>query len=109
MRRRLRILAISAALGLVLVAARTPAALGCAIAVVLAAVAIPFAVYCRRARRRAPQRLGEIAQRHFDPAAGPPLGSELRYAHCERCTLTGDRSRIRAIEVVAFTAPPVPV
>jgi hypothetical protein len=205
MRPRLRILVISAVLGLVLgvllVATHTPAAVGYAIAVVPSAIVIPFAVYCRRARRRAPQRFREIVQRHTDADAGPPAGSEpveepvvrrwyaadarddwraladllapdfrthpvsgarpmgrwvavrlmrngskwlgecenelletladpsepdvvwvkehavrrppgggeMRYATWERWTLSGDRERIRAIEVVAFTAPPVPV
>jgi hypothetical protein len=39
----------------------------------------------------------------------PPDGGELRYGTWERWTLTGDRERIRTIEVVAYTAPPVPV
>jgi hypothetical protein len=39
----------------------------------------------------------------------PPDGREIRSAQWSRWTLTPDRERIRAIEVVAFTAPPVPV
>lgn len=36
-----------------------------------------------------------------------PDGHELRYARWDRWTLTPDRERIRRIEVVAYTAPPV--
>jgi hypothetical protein len=39
----------------------------------------------------------------------PPDGREIRSAQWARWTLTPDRERIRAIEVVAYTAPPVPV
>lgn len=39
----------------------------------------------------------------------PPDGREIRSAHWARWTLTPDRERLWAIEVVAFTAPPVAV
>jgi len=204
-----RKLVLGAAIGVVYGAvggwllATLDAPVGLAEAILLA----PFAglaawiVYCRRARRRAPQRFREIVRRHTDADARPPAGSEpvdepvvrrwhaadarddwralagllapdfrlrpvsgarpmgrwvavrlmrngakwlgecetellgtladpsepdvvwvnehavrqlpdggeMRYSTWERWTLTGDRERIRAIEVVAFTAPPVPV
>ena len=39
----------------------------------------------------------------------PPDGREIRSAYWSRWTLTPDHERIRAIELVAFTAPPVRV
>lgn len=176
---------------------RIPLAVSWAMALV-APLAV-LIVYRRRVLRRAPQRYREIVQRHFDPDAGPPAGSEpvdeacvrrwfagagdsraladvlapdlrlvvagrrrpvgravflrvtrngrkwmgdhtdelleavadpsepdvlwikqhsviqppdgreVRSAQWSRWTLTPDRERVRTIEVVAFTAPPVPV
>jgi hypothetical protein len=192
-------LAIGAAYGAV--CGGVLAALDASLAVTLAVAVLPFVplvAYCRRALRRAPQRYREIMERHFDPEAGAPAGSEpvdeacvrrwfagaddsraladllapdfrfsaagrrpvsravfvramrngrkwigesrdtllevladpsdphglwikqhsviqppdgreIRSAHWARWTLTPDRERLRAIEVVAFTAPPVPV
>jgi hypothetical protein len=184
------------AFGAILGLLRIPLAVSWALALV-APLAV-LIVYRRRVLRRAPQRYREIMERHFDPDAGPPAGSEpvdeacvrrwfagaddsraladllapdfrfiaagrrpvsravfvramrngrtwmgesrdqvlevladpsepdvlwikqhsviqppdgreIRSAQWARWTLTPDRERIRAIEVVAYTAPPVPV
>ena len=184
------------AFGAILGLLRIPLAVSWALALV-APLAV-LIVYRRRVLRRAPQRYREIMERHFDPEAGPPAGSEpvdeacvrrwfagaddsraladllapdfrfsaagrrpvsramfvramrngrtwmgesrdqvlevladpsepdvlwikqhsviqppdgreIRSAQWARWTLTPDRERIRAIEVVAYTAPPVPV
>jgi hypothetical protein len=71
---------IGGAIGVATVAGLTalhaPFLVGEAVILAPAVLLLALGLYCRRARRRAPDRFRAYVTEHFDAAAGPPAGAE---------------------------------